>query len=496
MLKQKTELTELDKIDLSQGHLNFGLACIVEELIWPEFAKKIIDLATAIASHTSADLDLIDTDFGSVARDPKLKATLDSFLTLKQQLFLPDLERAKKSSEGVFAAIKKQNGVVDEKLKNKLIKKLITNPDLFDQELLKNLCDPEQGYCCGYSSIVSLLGNLENDDIPDVDEKSASENKDNPDINKKFTMTDLLEVLTIISQRKRGEKLKKGKLEKVKRFLPHLIFNHNPRDILPAYQEELWKTTEIMFGSECRKPKKLASLSLACDKSSIKKKLEQLVVHKAIVLFSIGAHALCIYRSKNGYLCYDCNDSKWGLLKDLNNWLEYVVNKYEINQRFRVKIKISSFTYEGDYCSEVGLDDLLKDQDPNEKVGIEEIKNCTLFEHAINDDSIESLEYFLAHGKIEEIKFFKKRNYNEISLIIAIMFANHKVVEILAQGGVSLNNKVKVIPMYCYYEAVDRLSRFGINIQEIIDDSGCYPLEYAATICGSPDMIETRVSRT
>jgi hypothetical protein len=200
MIEQKTEQQELD---FSQTNIKAQLVGIITELIWPEFAEKILVPAIAVARHKSADLDLVDTDFSTVSSDTKLKAALDRFLTREQQLFLPDLERAKKNSRDVLVAIKERNGIIDDNLKNELIKKFITNPDLFDQQLIENLS--QKGHCGGFRGTLSLYQSIENEDI-------AGAGKG------RLTVADLFETYTIVLTRKSGEKLKPEDLEKVKKL--------------------------------------------------------------------------------------------------------------------------------------------------------------------------------------------------------------------------------------------------------------------------------------
>jgi ankyrin repeat protein len=468
MLKPKQEQkTEQQELDFSQTNIKAQLVGIITELIWPEFAEKILAPAIAIAAHRSTNLDLIDTDFSTVSSDTKLKATLDSFLTPEEKKFLPDLEHAKKSSQEVFTAIKEHNGIIGEAFKSELIKKLINNPDLFDQQLIEHLA--KKGYCGGFREILSLYESIENEDIPGVGKN-------------KLTVTDLLEIYTIILTWKSGKKLKEDDLAKVKEFISHLEFHQNPVNYLPAVPGEVWKTAEVKFGAEIKKTKKLASLVFICDKNSFKEKLKKLALPKVVVSIGFGKHALRVYQTANGFSCYDCNTKQWGLLHDLDKWLESKVNEYACTPRFFVIIKASSYNYAGDYISTIGLEDLLKDQDPNEL-----IESQSLFKLAAMESSSEVLEYFLAKKPAKELKFFIDQEESAATVAALIMYEDLKVIEVLLRAGVDPNERTNVAILSCY----DRVDGRFQGVKGTIEFFGSSPLEYAAIIVGSPEMINT-----
>jgi hypothetical protein len=256
----------------------------------------------------------------------------------------------------------------------------------------------------------------------------------------------------------------------------------------------VWKTTEVRFGTEDKKLKELASLSLACDKSSFREVIKKLAVPKVIVQIDIGNHAIHVYRTLKGISCYDCNEKQWILLQDLDKWLERMADKYGCDPRFLVRIQVSSFTYEGDYSSEVGINDLLKDQEPNELVRCGNLIKC-LFEYALLWGSITSLQYFLVYRERKKIKFLTDKDGISKRLLYAIMYDHRNVVELLANMGIiNLNkkNRGEYIPG-CYKEVIGRLAKVEIDVNQTFQFWGYSPLEVAAIICGSPVMIETLV---
>jgi ankyrin repeat protein len=484
---------EQQELDLSQTHLLHNLAGIVKELIWSEYAEEIIAPAISIAllssKHPEFGIDLIKTDFSTANSDPKLKAILSEHLPPQQQKFIPDLENAKKSSLPIFTTIAEHHGEVTEELKKELIEKLIDDPKLFDQKLHEELLHGK-GDCCGFTSILSTAKALEYDEIEGVDKKLVAS-----------LISDLTEVLTTISTWIPGKKLRKETLKKIEKFLSLLMSSQWPsRYYSSAAQGELSKTIEFSSGSEVKKLQELASLVLISSKKDFKEVLKKLSQPNVIVFIIVGNHALSVFKTKKGtFLCYDCNYGLWEVQQDLNSWIEKILEKYEQRDRFFVALRAASFTYAGDYYNQASLDDVLKKQNPNDYIIEKENSDENLlFNRYIIQKAITSLRYFLAHADPKKIKSLIDQSLWDYSpavnnFVHSIFHENYEIVELFVKDKkVKIDVNAKISYVHATQEIEDKLAKYGINT-EIMYKQGYSPLECAAIISGSPEMIGTLV---
>jgi hypothetical protein len=406
--QQKSE----QQLDFSQGNIRRKAAGIIKET-WEKEARDIIDLAiilTRLSKHSlDVKFDLMGTNFSRVfsneSSNPELKLILSERLTHEQQLLLPGLEHAKKTSPKVFTLIARCHGAIKEDLEKKLVAQLIKDPELFDSKLLDKLRD--QGHCSGMTNDWLTRMALENEKIPGVKKRcEIAENEKNSDVEKgntiesseeKGPVAELAETDTAIVKWKPGDILKKEVLQKVLELASSWVFLQSPNICLPVESSQLDKTMEVKVGANVIKPKLLASVALVCSQENFYQTISKFIIPNVMIFIVIAEHAIGIYQTKKGIFCFDCNPGLWKLEENLNQRLENILKKYVHVARFPIAIVAFSFTYNKDYCAEISLEDLLKDQDPKEIVEVGRCYNCTLFFYATVMALVTSFNFFLKH---------------------------------------------------------------------------------------------------